>query len=268
MHRFSLTGEGLEREFQRLANAVMARLPRPAPAPDRLRSCRIVSHRGEHDNRGCIENTLAAFDAAAAAGVWGIELDVRWTRDLIPVVFHDPNTARLFEADMAIGQMTLAHLKSRFPLIPTLREVVERYGGRMHLMVEIKPEPYPNVAVQQRRMRAALRGMTPATQFHLMGLDPRMFDLFTFLPARAFIPIGRLRMDRVDRMAAARGWGGVAGHYLTTSSGSVKGHHHDGRCVGTGFVDSRRCLFRETARGIDWLFSNRAARMQSIRDRA
>ena len=268
MTRFSLTAEGMERVLLRLANATTARIPRTAPAPERLRSARIVSHRGEHDNRRRLENSLAAFDAAAAAGVWGIELDVRWTRDLIPVVFHDPNTARLFDVDMAIGRTTLATLKNRFPLIPTLPEVIERYGGRMHLMIEIKPEPYPDPAAQRRRMQAALRGLAPAAQFHLMALNPGLFDLFPFLPARTFIPIGRLRMDRVGRMAAARGWAGVAGHFLATSSGSVKRHHRYGRCVGTGFVDSKHCLFREAGRGIDWIFTNRAARMQSIRDRA
>jgi hypothetical protein len=34
--------------------------------------------------------------------------------------------------------------------------------------------------------------------------------------------------------------------------------------VGTGFADSRRCLYREVNRGVDWIFSNRAADMQAV----
>ena len=139
------------------------------------------------------------------------------------------------------------------------------------LRCKLAPDLEPGFVLQDGqwvRATGHLNFSSQSAQFHLMALDPGMFDLFPFLPARTFIPIGRLRMDRIGRMAAARGWGGVAGHYLTTGSGSVRRHHREGRCVGTGFIDSRRCLFREAARGIDWLFTNRAARMQSIRDGA
>ena len=36
--------------------------PRNAPDREKLKNCRIVSHRGEHDNRSVKENTFAAFD--------------------------------------------------------------------------------------------------------------------------------------------------------------------------------------------------------------
>jgi glycerophosphoryl diester phosphodiesterase len=256
--------ERVERVFHRLVDGIFRRWPRPAPPPHLLRSCRIISHRGEHDNLCRFENTLAAFDAAADAGVWGIELDLRWTRDLVPVVFHDPDTRRLFHEDTRISQVTLDTLKGKIPLIPTLSEVVDRYGGRLHLMMEIKAEPYPKPAVQGRRMQQQLMGLSPGKDFHLMGLHPGMFGYFGSLPAKAFVPIARIRIDRFSRMAAARRWGGLAGHYLLARKGLLVRHHRLGQGVGTGFADSRRCLFREVARGVDWIFSNRAAEMQDI----
>ncbi len=69
-------------------------------------------------------------------------------------------------------------------------------------------------------------------------------------------------------MAASNGWGGIAGHYLLAANGLVTRHHRLGQGIGTGFADSRRCLFREVARGVDWVFSNRAAQMQAICDSA
>ncbi|MBC2710322.1 MAG: glycerophosphodiester phosphodiesterase [Desulfosarcina sp.] len=256
--------EQAEGIFHRLVNAVCSRWPRPAPPHHLLKSCRIISHRGEHDNHSRFENTLAAFDAAVKARVWGIELDVRWTRDLVPVVFHDPNTRRLFKEDARIGHMDLHTIRKKFPLIPTLSEVVDRYGGRLHLMMEIKTEPYPKPSVQSRRMKKQLKNLTPEKDFHLMGLQPDMFGHFGFLTAKAFVPIARIRIDRVSRMAATHQWGGLAGHYLLATKGLLTRHHQLGQGIGTGFADSRRCLFREVARGVDWIFSNRAAQMQAI----
>lgn len=257
-------GQRVESVFHRCVDVFFRRWPRPAPPTHRLNACRIISHRGEHDNHTVLENTLAAFDTAAASGIWGIEMDVRWTRDLLPVVVHDADTGRLFDKRSGIGQLTLDRLRYEFPLIPTLAEVVVRYGGRFHLMLEIKAEPYPRPAVQARRMREHLRQLAPATDFHLMGFDPDMFAYFDFLPPAAFVPIARLRIDRFSRLAARHGWGGLAGHYLAVATGTIRSHHRLGQRIGTGFADSRGCLYREAARGVDWIFSNRAAEMQAL----
>ena len=88
----------IENAFFRSADALFRHYPQPHPTAERLAGCRIISHRGEHDNRQIIENTMPAFRAAVAGGVWGIEFDVRWTRDLRPVVIHDPDARRLFNA--------------------------------------------------------------------------------------------------------------------------------------------------------------------------
>lgn len=257
-----------ENGFHRLVNRLFQRWPRSSPPPHRLHAGSLVSHRGEHDNRNRLENSLAAFDKAANAGVWGIEMDVRWTRDLVPVVFHDPDTCRLFKERALIRQVTVDTLRHRFPHIPTLAEVIERYGGRQHLMIEIKTEPYPQPSVQSRRLQRQLKRLTPGTDFHLMSLEPAIFGFFDFLPHESFVPIARLRLDRFSRLTARHAWDGLAGHYLTVTKGLVERHHGLGQHIGTGFVDSRRCLYREVARGVDWLFSNRAADMQAICDDA
>ncbi len=67
----------IEKLFCNVAGGLFAALPRTLPNKEKLKECRIVSHRGEHDNRQILENTLAAFDRVRDRGVWGIELDVR-----------------------------------------------------------------------------------------------------------------------------------------------------------------------------------------------
>ena len=71
---------------------------------------------------------------------------------------------------------------------------------------------------------------------------------------------------RISRLALAKRWGGVAGHYLMTTGGVIARHHRAGQRIGTGFADSPRSLYREIHRGVDWIFSNRAAAMQAVCD--
>ena len=102
------------------------------------------AHRGLHDlERGVVENTLPAFEAACRAG-YGVELDVRLTRDGQAVVFHDDNLARLCGDARAVCDVPLAELRS-FRLagvegarIPTLREALDCVNGRAPLLIELK----------------------------------------------------------------------------------------------------------------------------------
>lgn len=100
------------------------------------------AHRGLHDEH-LPENSLAAFEAACRAG-YGIELDVRLSRDGIPVVFHDDTLRRVCNRDGMVSDYTAEQL-SAMPLegksahtIPTLRAVLDTVDGRVPLIVEIK----------------------------------------------------------------------------------------------------------------------------------
>ena len=53
----------------------------------------IIAHRGASELAP--ENTFAAFQKAIEDGADGIEFDVRLTRDLVPVVYHDAKLKRL-----------------------------------------------------------------------------------------------------------------------------------------------------------------------------
>ena len=215
-------------------------------------------------SRGSPNPIRGAPFAARKTSQRAIEMDIRWTRDDVPVVFHDPDARRLFGRATRIADTPMEQIKRQFPAIPMLSEVVARYGGRVHLMMEIKAVPRPDSNRRVRRLGQILQYLTPGKDFHLMALQPDLFAPFGFLPSATFLPIARVRMDRFSRMAESNGWGGVTGHYLMAGNGILRRHHRLGQCVGTGFADSRRCLYREVARGVDWIFSNRAAAMQAI----
>jgi len=111
---------------------------------ERYRSEKFA-HRGLHDATRA-ENSMSAFAAAVSAG-YGIELDVRLTRDGEVVVFHDDTLERVAGVCGRVDSYTLAELREMRLLgtadtIPTFREVLDLVGGRVPLLVEIKEEVF------------------------------------------------------------------------------------------------------------------------------
>jgi len=260
--------EWVEKLFHLTSNALYAAWPQPFPDVEKLLECRIVSHRGEHDNVAVFENTVKAFDTAQAGGVWGVEFDIRWTRDLHPVVFHDRDLQRIFGSARAIGRMTRAELRKTFPLIPFLEEVIDRYGGHMHLMVEIKEEAYPDPELQSRRLSQIFSGLTPQTDYHFLSLAPAMFRYLDFVPASAYIAVSQLNVTAMSRQALEGHYQGLAGHYLFVTTHVIRLHKQKRQQIGTGYIRSRNSLFRELNRGVDWIFSNHAVHLQQVLQKA
>jgi glycerophosphoryl diester phosphodiesterase len=111
----------------------------------------IIAHRGYSQKYP--ENTLAAFEAAAAAGAPMIELDVLFSRDRRPVVIHDATLERTTTGHGAVKNFTAADLKkldagSWFDPIhadqrlPELSEVLDLVGGRTTVNIELKAQAY------------------------------------------------------------------------------------------------------------------------------
>ncbi|MGB5747330.1 MAG: glycerophosphodiester phosphodiesterase family protein [Desulfobacterales bacterium] len=255
---------GIEKALIRCIDFIFMLLPRPAPGPDKLKACKIVSHRGEHDNISVYENTFAAFDSTLEQGIWGIEFDVRWTRDFQPVVAHDPDLKRVFGIETSIAEVEFDELRALCPQVPLLSEVVTKYGRKMHFMIELKEESYPDPARQNAIFQELFSSLQPGKDYHLMTLAPEMFDLITFAPASSFIPIAMLDMAKFSRLALEKNYRGVAGHYLLLTSAILKKHHKKGQQVGTGYPASKNCLFREVNRGVEWIFSNNAGDLMAI----
>ena len=242
------------------------KLPQKHPDKKRLQDCKIISHRGEHDNIKVLENTLAAFDLIKEKGIWGIELDIRWTKDLLPVVFHDKNLKRLFKSDRKLSKITRDDLKTKFPAVPSLSEVIIRYGGKLHLMVEIKEEVYPDPVYQNNLLQDLFSSLEPEKDFHFISLSPDMFKLIDFVPTTTFLPIAQLNVRQQSEISIQKNYGGLLGHYLFLTNSYLIKHKMQNQMVGTAYIKSRNSLFRELNRGVEWVFSNNAIEIQSIRN--
>ncbi|MEM9468819.1 MAG: glycerophosphodiester phosphodiesterase family protein [Pseudomonadota bacterium] len=114
-----------------------------------LKLPKVIGHRGAAAYAP--ENTIEGIHTAADMGVEWVELDVKLTKDDIPVIFHDDTLERTTNGSGAIAEMTYDDLKqlecgSWFAdsftgiKIPTLEEAIEALIDRdLGLNLEIKP---------------------------------------------------------------------------------------------------------------------------------
>jgi glycerophosphoryl diester phosphodiesterase len=258
----------LQNAAMAVADAVYSLLPSPLPSRRALQACKLVSHRGEHDNRRVIENTLPAFRQARDAGVWGLEADIRWSQDLVPLVTHDPDGLRLFGDAGIFAQMDFARIRQRMPLVPSLEELLDEFGGNMHLMLEIKQEHYPQPARQRDILRQMLAALEPGADYHFLALDTQLFQHVDFVERCFCFPVAELNVAKLSAASLEAGYGGLTGHFLLLGKALQQRHEAVGQRIGTGFISSRNCLYRELNRDIEWVFSNDAVRMQACLDAA
>ena len=101
------------------------------------------AHRGLHDE-GRAENSMSAFRAALERG-YGIELDVRLSKDGELMVFHDDTLDRVTDATGRVDAKTKEELSEIRLLgtedtVPTFRQVLDLVNGKVPLLVEIKED--------------------------------------------------------------------------------------------------------------------------------
>ena len=86
----------------------------------------IVAHRGAR--YAAPENTIAAYDAAAAVGADYIELDVRRTRDGQLVIMHDSTVDRTTNGHGSVAELTFEEIRKlgagQGQVVPTLAEAL------------------------------------------------------------------------------------------------------------------------------------------------
>lgn len=150
---------------------------------------RPIAHRALHDRAaGRIENSPAAIGAAIDRG-YAIEIDLQFSRDGVPMVFHDQNLDRLTGeagplAARSAAELKALRLKDGADCIPTLKEVLDLVAGRVPLLIELKDQSLVMGPTDGRLEGAtvdalrdyggevALMSFNPACVHHLARLAP------------------------------------------------------------------------------------------------
>jgi glycerophosphoryl diester phosphodiesterase len=109
----------------------------------------LLGHRGTRVVRTVPENSVAAFDHALSQGCDGFEFDVRSTADGVLVVVHDAKSRGV----------TIAKSKqSRLANLPQLGDVLEKYGPRGFLDIELKVDGLEPSVLRLLREHPPVRG--------------------------------------------------------------------------------------------------------------
>ncbi|MYZ11456.1 glycerophosphodiester phosphodiesterase [Streptomyces sp. SID2999] len=103
-----------------------------------------VAHRG--DPYRFRENTLASLRSALDRGADAVEIDVRLTRDGVPVLLHDDTLKRLWEVDRPLSALTASQVTELTAGgIPTLAEALSATEGT-RVMADLCGGVTPRVA--------------------------------------------------------------------------------------------------------------------------
>ncbi len=100
----------------------------------------IIGHRGAKGLKP--ENTLEGIRAGQDADVDMIEVDVRLTKDKVPILIHDAHLWHTHKLPYAVNRMTYQELQQRTTTsvnpIATLDAVLKEFGGELLLNLELK----------------------------------------------------------------------------------------------------------------------------------
>lgn len=129
----------------------------------------IIGHRGAA--AAAPENTLAAIRIGMECADY-VEVDVRLSRDHVPVLMHDPTVDRTTSGNGRVAEFSAADLRlldaGKGEPVPTLEEVCLLIGGKAGLCVEIK-EPGSELEVCEVLDRVA-GGSLLVVSFHRASL--------------------------------------------------------------------------------------------------
>lgn len=161
----------------------------------------IVAHRGA--NNEAPENTRSAFDAALKFPVDGIELDVRSTREGIPVLHHDKTLSRITGSRRKIESCFFDELadsdwgswfsknfsKER---ILTFEKAIDIYCRRTRLFIEIKSDEEYSLSETSRilalKVLEIIKKKVPhknSGSIYILCFNPKLLE-FAYNKAQAY----------------------------------------------------------------------------------
>lgn len=210
-----------------------------------------VAHRG--DPYRARENTLLSIRSALERGADAVEIDVRVTRDGVPVLLHDATLERLWGHDLRLDRLTHQDLTELTAgSVPTLREAL-LLAGAHRLMLDLPGSTDDSV----RRTVGVVRECGAAERVYYCAGPEAM------LRVRAADPSAEIAMTWTT-LAPPRAalLDAVRPRWLNYRFGLVsreltERNHRDGLLVSAWTADTGRTMRRLIRMGVDSLTTNR-----------
>jgi glycerophosphoryl diester phosphodiesterase len=205
----------------------------------------IVAHRGLHHHHA--ENSLAAFTAAANAGVPWVECDVWPSHDGVPFIIHDETVDRTTVGTGPVIEYPSDQLRELG--LPSLTDLLQILPAETGILVEIKPagprptEPSPFLSRVVSEL-SSRQGPWMYQSFHLQNL---LFPKgpMAFLTDDAELLRGMLESDCT-----------LHPHYSLIDQRMVDSQHARKKTIGAWTVNAPADIQRMIDLGIDMLITD------------
>jgi glycerophosphoryl diester phosphodiesterase len=200
----------------------------------------LLGHRGLRMPRLAKENTFPAFDLALEHGCDGFEFDVRLTKCGRALVCHEPKIG-----NVTVSRATRQQLRD----VPQMAEVLQRYGQRVFLDIELKVEGL------ERLVLNALQEYPPSRDYVVSSFIPDV--ILEIVARRAKVPTGIIcenatQLSRWPKLPTAY----VIPHYSLIKPKLVEDVHRAGRMVIAWTVNNARSMQVLAEMGVDAIISD------------
>ena len=222
-----------------------------------------VAHRG--DPYRVRENTLLSLRSALALGADVVEIDVRLTRDGVPVLLHDATLRRLWELDRPLLSLSAAEVRGLTAGgVPTLEEALAVCEGS-RVMLDLPGTPDVRTA---RRIVEVVRACGAEERVYYCAGAPAM------LAVRAADPAAEIALTwttkappRPGLLAAVRPrW--LNYRFTLVDRALAERVHRDGLLLSAWTPDTGRSMRRLLDAGVDSITTNRVDVLLAVRDRS
>ncbi|MBO7939209.1 glycerophosphodiester phosphodiesterase [Streptomyces antibioticus] len=225
-----------------------------------MQTVTAVAHRG--DPYRFRENTIDSLRSALDRGADAVEIDVRLTRDGVPVLLHDATLKRLWELDRPLTSLSAAEVTGLTAgRVPALAEALAATEGA-RVMIDLPGTREPRTA---RRVVDAVREAGAADRVYYCA------DATAMLAVRAADPSAEIALTwtslappRPVLLAAVQPrW---LNYRFSLVDRDLAARVHDGgHLLSVWTPDTRRSMRRLVALGVDSITTNRIDTLTAVR---
>ncbi|MFE2260964.1 glycerophosphodiester phosphodiesterase [Streptomyces griseosporeus] len=225
-----------------------------------MQNVTAVAHRG--DPYRVRENTLDSLRSALRLGADAVEIDVRLTKDGVPVLLHDDTLKRLWEHDRPLLSLSAAEVRGLTGGgVPTLAEALAATEGS-RVMLDLPGTPDVRAA---RRVVDAVREAGAQDRVYYCAGAPAMLAVRAADPAAEIaLTWTSLAPPRPALLDAVRPrW--LNYRFSLVDRALAERVHRDGRLLSVWTPDTRRSLRRLLDLGVDSITTNRVGLLLALR---
>ncbi|MFE0445813.1 glycerophosphodiester phosphodiesterase [Streptomyces fungicidicus] len=225
-----------------------------------MQNVTAVAHRG--DPYRVRENTLASLRSALRRGADAVEIDVRLTRDGVPVLLHDATLKRLWEHDRPLAALSWEEVRGVTDGgVPSLSDALAATEGS-RVMIDLPGGPDVRAV---RRVVDAVRGQGAQDRVHYCAGAHAMLAVRAADPAAEIaLTWTSLAPPRAGLLEAVRPrW--LNYRFSLVDRDLTDRVHRGGHLLSVWTPDTRRSLRRLLALGADSITTNRVDLLHALR---